>query len=84
MTISLVQYMITFLKMFPSKNGISSDLRPSAIILGYPNPYYNNIKIKFGSYAQVYLGITNSTKQRKVGDITLMPEKNGADIILCD
>ena len=47
MTISLVQDMIIFLNMFPSKKGIASDLIPLAIILGSPNPYYNKLKIIF-------------------------------------
>ena len=59
--------------MFPSKNGISSDLSPAAIILGSPNPDYNKLKITFGAYAQVYIGTTNSTKQITVGAIELRP-----------
>ena len=66
--------MITRLNMFPTKNVISSKLNPAAIILGSPNTYYNKIKIKFGAYAQVYIGTTNSTKQRTVGEIALIPE----------
>ena len=66
--------MITFLYVFPSKNGISRYLSPAAIILGSPNPYYNKLKIKFGAYAQVYRGTNNSTKQRTVGVIALIPE----------
>ena len=34
----------------PSKNGISSDLIPEAIIPGSPNPDYNKLKITFGGY----------------------------------
>ena len=45
--------MITYLNIFPSKNGISSNLSPEAIILGSPNPDYNKLKITFGEYAQV-------------------------------
>ena len=66
--------MITCLNVFPSKNGISRDLSPAAIILGSPNPDYNKLKIKFGAYAQVYRGTNNSTKQRTVGVISLLPE----------
>ena len=61
--------MITCLNMLPSKNGIPSKLRPEVITLGSPNPYYNKLRITFGAYAQVYIGITNSTKQITVGDI---------------
>ena len=59
---SLVQDMITCLNMFPSKNGVSINLSPAAIILGSPNPDYNKLKIKFVAYAQVYIGSTNSKK----------------------
>ena len=57
----------------PIQNGISSDLSPAAIILVSPNPDYNKLKITFGAYAQVYIGTTNSTKQRTVGEIALIP-----------
>ena len=74
MTIYLVQDMIACLNTFPSKNGISSDLIPAAIIIGSPNPDYIKLKIIFGAYVQVYIGTTNSTKQRMVGAIALLPE----------
>ena len=53
MTRYLVQDMITLLNMFPYKNGISSNLRSAATILGYKNPYFNKLKITFGAYAHV-------------------------------
>ena len=65
--------MITCLNMFPSKNRISSDLIPADIILGYPNLDYNKLRIKFGAYVQVYIGITNNKKQRTIGAIVLRP-----------
>ena len=58
--------------MFPYKNVISRDLIPAAIILGSLNPYYNKLNIKFGAYAQVYIGTTNITKKRTVGAIALI------------
>ena len=66
--------MITCINMFPSKNGISSDLSPAAIILGSQNPDNNKLSITFGAYAQVYIGTTKITKQRMVGAISLRPE----------
>ena len=72
--ISMVKDMITCLNMFPSKNGISSNLISAAIILGSPNLDYNKLKITFGAYSQVYIGTTNSTKQRTVGAIAIIPE----------
>ena len=83
MTISLVQDMITCLKMFPSKNGISINLSLASIILGSSNTDYNKLKIKFGAYAQVYIGTTKSTKQRTVGAIALIPANEGGGINLC-
>ena len=73
MTRFLVQDMIAFLSMFPYKNVISSDLRPEVIVLGPLNPDYNKLKITFGAYIQVYIGTTNSPKQKMVGEITLRP-----------
>ena len=51
MTRSLVQEMLICMNMFPSKNLISSDLIPAAIILGSTNLEYNNLRITCGSYA---------------------------------
>ena len=48
------------------QNGIPSELRPAAIILGYPNIYYNKLKITLGAYAQVYTDTTNSTNHKVV------------------
>ena len=67
--------MFTCLNIFPSKNGISSDLLSEAIILGSPNPDYNKLKITFGSYAQVYIGTKKITKKRTVGAIEICLEK---------
>ena len=60
--------------MFPSKNGISSDLVPVAIILGSPNPDHNNLKITLGAYVEVYINNKNIPKQIKVGGVALRPE----------
>ena len=59
--------------MFPSKNGITSDISSQAIILGFLNPYYKKLGITFVVYAQVYIGTTISTKHRTVGAISLIP-----------
>ena len=66
--------MMTFLNMLPSKKGISRNPTLEAIILGSPEPDYNNLRIKFGAYANVYIVTTNSTKQRILGSISLRPE----------
>ena len=64
--------MITCLDIFPSKNGISSNLNPVDISLGSTNPGCNKLKITFGAYAQVYIGTNSSTKQGTVGSIALI------------
>ena len=66
----LIQYMVTCLNMFPSKNGILKT-KPAAIISGFPNQDYNRLRIAFRLYAQVYISTTKNTKQRKVGAIVL-------------
>ena len=48
-------------KHVPIQNGISSNLSPAAIILVSPNRDYNRLRIKFGAYAQVYIGTSNIT-----------------------
>ena len=42
------------LNMFPPIHGVSKTMSPATILTGKPNPDYNDIKIEFGSYAQVY------------------------------
>ena len=74
MVISLVQDMITYLNMFTSKNGILINLIPVSIILGSHNPDYNKLKITFVAYTQVYICTNNSTKNRTLGEIALIPE----------
>ena len=53
------------------ENGVSIDLSTAEIIKWSPNSNYNNIRIIFRAYTQVYIGTTNSTKQRTVGAISL-------------
>ena len=47
----VIKNIATWMNMFPSKNGISRDLGPAAIILGLTNPYYNKLRITFESYS---------------------------------
>ena len=75
MTIYLVKDTITCSNTFPSKNGISSDLIPAAIILGSLNPDYNKLKTIFGVYEHVYIGTKNCTRKRTVEAIAIRPEK---------
>ena len=50
------------LKHVPIQNGISSDLRPSAIILGSSDKDYIKLNITLGEYEQVYKGTTKKLK----------------------
>ena len=59
--------------MFPSKNGILIDLIPAVIILGSSDTDYNKLRNPSGEYVQVYIGITDRTKHRTVGEIALHP-----------
>ena len=61
-------------KHVPIQKWDIKDLSPAAIIIGSPNLDDNKLKITLGSYAQVYIGTTNSIKQRMVGEIALRPE----------
>ena len=54
--------MITYLNMFPSKNGIQSNLIPAFTIIGSLNTDYNKLKITFRAYAQFYICTTNIIK----------------------
>ena len=65
--------MIKSLNMLPSKYRISSDLRLVATIRGSPNIDHNKLNITFGVYAQVYIGTTNSTKQKTLVGIAIRP-----------
>jgi hypothetical protein len=38
----------------PAKNGVLATLSPLTIMTGGPNPDYNDMKIEFGVYAQVF------------------------------
>ena len=71
MKISLLQYMVTCINRFSSKNGIPSDLRLAEIILESSNTDYNKIKTTFGAYIEVYIGNSNITKHRTVGSTAI-------------
>ncbi len=66
------------LNQFPARNGVSDTLSPLTITTGRPTPYYNDMKIEFGAYAQVYEngGPTNTVRARTTGAIALTPTGN--------
>jgi hypothetical protein len=66
------------LNQFPAKNGVSDTLSPLTIMTGRPTPDYNDMKIEFGAYAQVFEANepTNTVKARTTGAIALTPTGN--------
>jgi hypothetical protein len=66
------------MNQFPLKNGASNTLSPLTIMTGRPNPNYNDMKIEFGAYAQVFEANnpTNTAKARTTGAIALTPTGN--------
>ena len=71
MIIEIVIGVTKFLNAFPNEDGIDQGLSPYAIIFGTPKLNYNNIKLTFGSYVNIYDGIDNTMKSRTVGEIAL-------------
>ena len=59
------------LNTFPNKDGIGQDLSPNAIVLGTLKLDYNNIKISFDSYVNLYDGTDNTMNSRTIGTIIL-------------
>ena len=66
------------LNQFPWPNGISDTLSPSAIVTGHGRPDFNNMRIEFGAYAQVFDDNepTNTPQARSLGAIALDPTSN--------
>jgi hypothetical protein len=66
------------LNQFPWKNGVSDTMSPTSIITGKPTPDFQQMRIEFGSYAQVFEenNPTNTPKARSLGAIALTPTGN--------
>jgi hypothetical protein len=66
------------LNQFPAKNGVSNVMSPLTIMTGQPSLDYHNLKIEFGSYAQVFEDNdpTNTVRSRTTGVIALTPTGN--------
>jgi len=54
MIIGIVQCVVQVLNQFPAMDGVSDMLSPLTIMTGWPNPYYNSMKIDFGANVQVF------------------------------
>jgi hypothetical protein len=61
------------LNQFLTKKGVLDTLSPLTIMTGRPNPDFNDMKIEFGAYAQVYKDNepTNTMRARITGAIAL-------------
>jgi hypothetical protein len=57
---------------------VSEEVSPNSIVMGKPTPDYNNMRIEFGAYAQVFEDNdpTNTNKSRSVGSIALTATGN--------
>jgi len=75
---ALVYHAAKGLNQFPAKNGISDTLSPLTIMTGRANPDYDELKLQFGSYVQVFQDNTpsNTTSSRNTGVIVLNPTGN--------
>ncbi len=64
------------LNQFPARDGASADLSP--LTTGVPSRDYDDMKIEFGSYAQVFeeRGNTNTMRMRTTGAIAMTPTGN--------
>ena len=60
---------ISVLNDLPTKNGISREISPAAIVLGRPKLNCSNRKLSFGAYCEVYVGTTNDGTPRSVSSI---------------
>ena len=73
----LVQHCVECLNDFPAPNGISDKISPNTIVLGKPPPEYNDYKLPFGSYCQIYIETTNRTNSRTMGAIAMNKTRTG-------
>ena len=83
---ALVYHAAKGLNQCPAKNGISDTLSPLTVMTGRANPDYNDLKLEFGSYVQVFEDNTpsNTTASRNTGAIVLNPtDTPKATIFLC-
>jgi hypothetical protein len=66
------------LNQFQAQNGVSEFLSPLTIMTGRPSPDYNDMRIEFSAYAQVFedSNPANTAKARTTGAIALTPAGN--------
>jgi hypothetical protein len=74
-----IKHSITSLNQLPAADGLSDTVNPLCIITGKSNPDFNNLRIEFGTYDQIYEPTTFSTntlRSRTTGAIALTPTGN--------
>ena len=66
------------LNQFPWTKGISDTMSPACIVTGAANPKYNQMRIEFGAYVQVFEDNdpSNTLRARSLGAIALAPTGN--------
>eukprot|EP00957_Ditylum_brightwellii_P140944 10736248-Ditylum_brightwellii.AAC.1 len=64
------------LNYFPPNGEVSKHLCPAEIVDGVPKFDISGKHICFGSYAQAYDGMLNTTKERSINAIALHPANN--------
>jgi hypothetical protein len=66
------------LNLFPANNCVSKTLSPLTIMTGKPSPDFNDLRIKFGAYAQIFEDNdpTNTQKARTTPAIAMTPTGN--------
>ena len=74
----LLYHAAKILNKLKAKNGISDTLSPLTIMTGRASPDYNDLKLEFGSYVQVFEDNTprNTTTSLNTGVIVLNPTGN--------
>jgi hypothetical protein len=75
----LVIFVIDCLNQFPANEGVSDVMSPHTILTGRSNPDFNNFRIEFGAYAQIYEPgdiATNSMRSRTSGAVVLSSTGN--------
>ena len=74
----IVAHAVRTLNQLPSRKGVSTTMSPRKIVTGLPDPDFNNMRIKFGHYAQIFeeRRRTNTTAPRTIGAIALNPTGN--------
>jgi Reverse transcriptase (RNA-dependent DNA polymerase)/Zinc knuckle len=75
----VVRFSVNCLNQLPAEDGVSTTLSPNTIMTGKSNPDYNNMRVEFGSYVQIYeptTFATNTLRSRTTGAIALTATGN--------